>query len=68
METKTETKASFASKINWTQGLALAASILVVFGIELPTEIQLAIVAVIQGVQSVFTWIMRTWFTKKLIK
>ena len=63
-----ETKTSFASKINWTQGLALLASVLVVFGIELPVDVQLAIVAVIQGVQSVITWVIRTWFTKKLIQ
>ena len=68
MEAKTKTKSSFASKINWTQGLTLLASVLVVFGIELPTDIQLAFVAVIQGAQSVVTWVMRTWFTKELIK
>ena len=67
-KTKTETKTGFASKINWTQGFALVASMLVMFGIDVPVEVQAGLVAVIQGVQAVATWVMRTWFTTKLIK
>lgn len=55
-------KSSWASKINWTQAVAMGASVAVIFGVDVPPEQQVAIVAVIQGVQSVATWVLRTWF------
>ena len=61
-----ETKSSFLSKINWTQIVAFLAMILTVFGIDLPEDQKVAIVAVIQGIQSVLTWALRTWFTTKV--
>ncbi len=57
-------KSASSSKINWTQMVAVLASLLIVFGIDLNTETQLMIVAGIQGAQSVITWVLRTWFTK----
>lgn len=51
------------SKINWTQAVSFIASMLVIFGINLPPETQVAVVALIQAAQSVATWIFRTWFT-----
>lgn len=56
---------AFVSKINWTQIIALAGSFLVVFGIDVPDQTKLDAVAGIQGVQSVVTWVFRTWFTAK---
>lgn len=53
------------SKVNWTQVVAVIASILVIFGIDLPVDQQLSIVAAIQAVQAVATIIFRTWFTAK---
>jgi len=53
----------FFSKINWTQGVALTAALFTFFNSELPPEQQAALLAGIQGVQSIATWIMRTWFT-----
>ncbi|MER8619157.1 hypothetical protein NKG99_20355 [Mesorhizobium sp. M1409] len=58
-----EIKSAWYSKINWTQALALAASILVVFGVNIPPEVQVQIVAGIQAVQAVVTWALKTWFT-----
>ena len=54
-------KSAWLSKINWTQAISLGASVLAVKGINLDTETQLAIVATIQGVQSVATWAFRTF-------
>lgn len=51
------------SKINWTQGIAAVASALVLFGIDLTTEQQLYAVTTIQGVQTMATWVFRTFFT-----
>jgi hypothetical protein len=60
-------KSILASKINWTQMVAFAAMIATVFGIEVPEEQKVAIVAVIQGIQSVLTWVLRTFYTHQPI-
>lgn len=60
-------KSAWTSKINWAQGLSLLASILVVFGIDLEPKTQVEVVAGIQGVQAVLTWVIRTWFTKDVV-
>lgn len=64
MENAMDVKSAWFSKINWTQALALLASVLVVFGIDLDPQTQIAIVAGIQGAQSALTWVLRTFFTK----
>lgn len=64
--TLVETKSAWLSKINWTQAIAFLASILVIFGVDLPPETQVATVAAIQGIQSVVTWVLRTFFTKNI--
>lgn len=51
------------SKINWTQLVAAAATILVLFGIELSPEQQVSIVAGIGLVSNLLTTVFRTWFT-----
>lgn len=59
-------QSAWFSKINWTQGIAFASTaITLVFGqtYAIPAEVQLAIVAGIQGVQSIATWVMKTFFT-----
>ena len=67
METaRVEVKSSWASKINWTQAVAMAASVGVIFGVDVPPEQQVALVGVIQGAQSVATWVLRTWFNKSV--
>lgn len=62
-----DVQSAWASKINWTQAIGIAASVLAVVSgnrYSLPPETQLQIVAAIQAVQAVATWIMRTWFSK----
>ena len=70
METKEteKTKSSFASKINWAQVFGIATTVLALVGIEMDPETQVKAVAGIQGIVAVVTWVMRTWFTTKLIK
>jgi hypothetical protein len=56
-------KSAWASKINWTQGVGLLASLLAMRGVDLPPETQAQIVVAIQAIVSVATWVARTWFT-----
>lgn len=56
-------KSAWLSKINWTQAVAVIASLLVIAGIDLPAETQAHIVVGIQALQAVITSIIKTWFT-----
>jgi hypothetical protein len=51
------------SKINWTQAVAFLASMAAIFGFDLPPELQATTVVAIQALQSILTWVFRTWFT-----
>ena len=61
-----EVKSDWASKINWVQMASVAASILIVFGVNVPPELQAQIAAAITALSAVVTIVMRTWFTTKL--
>lgn len=63
-----ETKTSWASKINWAQAIGILATVLALVGIDLDPETQVAVIAGINGVMAFVTWVMRTWFTTKLIQ
>lgn len=56
-------KSAWWSKVNWTQAIAMLASVGVIFGLNLSPEEQAKIVATIQGVSGLATIILRTWFT-----
>jgi len=61
------TQSAWASKINWTQAVGLAASALVFLSggkLDIPPEVQVSIALAIQAIQSVATWIFKTWFSK----
>lgn len=61
------TQSAFLSKINWTQAVGITATVLALITankVQIPAEQQVAIVTVIQGIQGVATWIIKTWFTK----
>ncbi len=62
-----ETKSGWASKINWAQAIGVLATVLAIFGFDMDPETQIGVVAGINGVMAVVTWIMRTWYTDKLI-
>lgn len=59
-------RSAWFSKINWTQAVAVLASVGVVFGISMPPETQVSIVAGIQGAQALVTWALRTFFNNSV--
>lgn len=56
-------KSAWLSKINWTQGIALLAAAGTFFGFDLDAKTQAEALAGIVGVQSVITWVLKTFFT-----
>jgi len=63
--TTAEVKSAWYSKINWTQAVGMVATALALATgnkYQLPGDVQVSIVAGIQGAVAVATWIMRTWF------
>lgn len=61
-----DVKSSWASKINWVQLMSVLASLLVVFGINIPPELQAQVAAAITALSGIITIVMRTWFTKEI--
>lgn len=62
-------QSAWASKINWTQAVAVTASALVFLTggkVNIPLDVQLQIVTGITVVQGIVTWVMKTWFTKTI--
>jgi hypothetical protein len=58
-----EAKSAWISKINWTQAISMVAMVATYFGINMPADVQAAILAAIVAVSTVVTWILRTWFS-----
>lgn len=61
-----DVKSAWFSKINWTQAIGIGATtiaLLTANKIQIPVDTQVAMVAVIQGIQAIVTWIIKTWFT-----
>lgn len=50
------------SKINWTQAVAFLAMLLTLFGIDMPDSVKLELVALIQAVQTIATWLLHNFF------
>lgn len=61
-------KSAWASKINWGALVAAAAMILANFGIDLDEETQNAVLTFIISGLAMYTWFVRTFFTKSLTK
>ena len=60
---------AWTSKINWTQAVQILSTVMTLLlgpKFAIPTDTQLAIVAAINSIAGVATWIMRTWFTKSV--
>lgn len=68
IETMPDEKPQYKSKIIITQIVALAASLLVVYGIDVNTEAQASIVVIIQGFAVALTYVWRMWFTRAELK
>ncbi|MGQ7792907.1 hypothetical protein ACUN0C_10905 [Faunimonas sp. B44] len=62
-----ETKSALASKINWTQIVAVAAMALSLWGFDLSAEEQAEIAAAIVALQGAATVVFRTFFTRKRV-
>lgn len=56
-------RSAWWSKVNWTQAVAMLATLGVIFDLNVSPEDQAKIVATIQGVSGLATIILRTWFT-----
>lgn len=67
---RVETKSPWYSKVNWTQVVGIGATALTIVSagnFDIPAEQQVAIVAGIQSVQSLATWIFKTYYTKTVL-
>jgi hypothetical protein len=62
------TKSAWLSKINWVQLAGPTASLLAAWGLDLSPGQITGLVIAVQTVQSIVTWIMRTWFTRAVTK
>jgi hypothetical protein len=60
---KVEVKSAWLSKINWTQAVAVVAMVATMFGLDIDATLQAEILAAIIGVQSVVTWVIKTFFS-----
>jgi hypothetical protein len=64
-----DVQSAWMSRINWTQAVAIGASLLVFMTggkINIPVEAQVGIVTAIQAVSGVVTWVLKTFFTKTI--
>lgn len=57
-------KSAWFSKINFAQVVAVLATVLTFFGLDLPAETQAQILAAIASVTAVITWVLRTFFNR----
>jgi hypothetical protein len=60
------TKPAWLSKINWVQLAGPIASLAAAYGLDLSAGQISGLVIAVQTVQSIVTWILRTWFTTAL--
>lgn len=61
-----DVQSAWLSKINWTQAVAIVASLLVFATggkVNIPVETQVGIVTAIQAISGVVTWVFKTFFT-----
>lgn len=61
-----DTKSAWLSKINWTQAVGIAAMAAAYFGVNIDDATKAELVALIGSLTAVITWVLRTFFTKKL--
>lgn len=61
-----EEKSAWLSKINWTQILTVVFTLLAAFGVNIPEEMKVNIIAAVTAIGGIVTVVMRTWFTTKV--
>ncbi len=64
--TEVDIKSAWLSKINWTQVVSVVASLLVVFGLDIPPETQAHIATAITALTGLVTIVMKTFFTTSI--
>lgn len=61
---------AWASKVNITQAVGVAATALALLTgnkYSVPLDVQAEVIAGIQAVQAIVTWILRTWFSSSVV-
>ncbi len=61
-------KSAWISKINITQAVALLATLLATFGVDMPEDVRVGIITAITAATTILTWVLRTWFTKSVTR
>jgi hypothetical protein len=61
-------KSGWMSKINWVQFAGPVCSVLAAFGLDLAPDQLVGLVVAVQTVQSIATWVIRTWFTRAVTR
>lgn len=59
-------KSAWFSKVNWVSFAGPMCSVFAAFGLNLTENQLVALVISVQAVQSILTWIIRTWFTRSV--
>lgn len=61
-----DVQSAWLSKINWGEAIKVICAIAAVKGIDVPPDVQRDMLLAIVGGGSVYTWIVKTWFTKTI--
>jgi hypothetical protein len=61
-----EVQSAWASKINWGEVVKVGAAFLAVKGINIPPDVQNDILLSIISLGGIYTFVMKTWFTKTI--
>lgn len=62
----TEEKSAWLSKINWAAIISVGFTLLAAFGVNIPDELKIQIMAMVSAIGGIATVVMRTWFTTKV--
>jgi hypothetical protein len=63
-QTVVEVKSAWTSKINWGEAVKVAGAVATWFAV--PQEVQHDVLTGIVAIGAVYTWVVRTWFTKSV--
>lgn len=58
-----EEKSSFLSKINWASVISVVFTMLAAFGLNIPDELKVQILAAVSAITGIVTVVLRTYFT-----
>lgn len=61
-----DVQSAWLSKINWGEGVKVLAMLLAMKGITLSPEVQNYILEAIIGLGGIYTFVVKTWFTKTI--